>query len=110
MAEEKFVKVCMKCESPNIKPFSADDNDVFGLNPKYTCMDCGSVGMPIEVPASEIEKNLVKVCMLCGSEKYGRYGHSAMEMCLECKKVNALVELTNDAAEGLRKNLVSKQK
>lgn len=50
---EIYVKVCMKCESPNIKIFSPDDNDAFGLNPKYQCLDCGSVGMPIEIKAAK---------------------------------------------------------
>ena len=48
--ESQFAKACMKCQSFNIKVFSGDDNNVFGLNPKYQCMDCGSVGMPIELP------------------------------------------------------------
>lgn len=49
--KEIYVKVCMRCRSVNIKPFSGDDNHVFGLNPKYSCLDCGSVGMPVEVKA-----------------------------------------------------------
>ncbi len=57
MAEEKFVKACMRCNSVNIKPFSGDENDIFGLNPKYQCLDCGSVGMPIEIPLNENAKS-----------------------------------------------------
>ncbi len=52
-AEGSFAKACMKCRSFNIKAFSPDDNDVFGLNPKYQCLDCGSVGMPIELPVKQ---------------------------------------------------------
>ena len=46
--KEMFVKVCMQCGSDNVKPFSGDQNDVFGLNPKYECFNCGVVGMPVE--------------------------------------------------------------
>ncbi len=39
----------MNSQSLSIKIFSPDDNDAFGLNPKYECLDCGSAGMPVEI-------------------------------------------------------------
>lgn len=53
VGKEVFIRACMKCQSPDIKIFSGDDNDAFGLNPKYQCLDCGSIGMAIEVRATE---------------------------------------------------------
>ncbi len=53
MPGQKFAKACMHCKSFNVKGWSSDDNHAFGANPKYQCMDCGSVGMPIEFPVKK---------------------------------------------------------
>ncbi|MBI4210631.1 MAG: hypothetical protein HY544_03950 [Candidatus Diapherotrites archaeon] len=53
MARDGFVKVCMRCRSPDVRVFSGDDNDAFGLNPKYSCNACAYVGMVIEVKAGK---------------------------------------------------------
>ena len=49
-SDKGFSLACMYCHSFNIKVFSPDDNDFFGLNPKYECRACGKVGMPVELP------------------------------------------------------------
>ena len=46
---ETFEKACMYCKSFNIKVWPSDDNEAYGLNPKYECQDCRKVGMPVEL-------------------------------------------------------------
>ena len=40
----------MACKSPDLKVVSADE--AFTAVPKYECMGCGNVGMPIELKAT----------------------------------------------------------
>lgn len=55
-----FQKACMRCESRKIRVFPGDDNDFYGLNPKYECTRCGFVGMPLEIAMDSSEVKSAK--------------------------------------------------
>ena len=41
--DEKFVKFCQQCGSTNLKPWVLAQ-----INPQYLCVDCDTIGFPIE--------------------------------------------------------------
>ena len=45
--ESAYTLACMTCKSHNLKVVSADE--ALTVAPKYECLDCGRVGMPIEI-------------------------------------------------------------
>jgi hypothetical protein len=43
--KEKFMKFCLQCGSTNVKAWAPS---FISINPQYICIDCNTVGFPME--------------------------------------------------------------
>ena len=43
--KEKFMKFCLQCGSTHIKAWTPS---FISINPQYICLDCNTVGFPVE--------------------------------------------------------------